>query len=104
MAIKRTHKGRGTPARKSAATAPIRHVEILRVAELVPSQPYTGWLCKNRRCGRLIALTPESLAGAGSSAGFGDPLSAIRCPHCGEEDLYRFSARSEIVYAPTGAP
>ena len=102
MAIKRTHKGRSTPARKSASTAPIRHVEILRVAELVPNHTHTGWLCKNRGCGRLIALTPGSLAAIGSSAGFGDPLSAIRCPHCGEEDLYRFSARTEIVYPPTG--
>ncbi|MDE2294501.1 MAG: hypothetical protein KGL36_03475 [Gammaproteobacteria bacterium] len=103
MAIKRTHKGRGTPARKSSTSAPIRHVEVLRVAELIPNQAYTGWLCKNRGCGRPIALTPASLAGAGSGADFGDPLSAIRCPHCGEEDLYRFSARTEIVYAPPGS-
>ena len=104
MAIKRTHKGRGTPARKSATTPPIRHVEILRVGELLPHHTYTGWLCKNRGCGRLIALTPASLAGTGSGAEFGDPLSAIRCPHCGEEDLYRFSARTDIVYTPAGAP
>jgi hypothetical protein len=103
MAIKRTHKGRGTPARKSGSTAPIRHVEILRVTELVPNHSYSGWLCKNRGCGRLIALTPASLAAIGSSAEFGDPLSAIRCPHCGEEDLYRFSARTDIVVPPTGA-
>ena len=104
MAIKRTHKGRGTPTRKSASTAPIRHVEILRAAALVPNQTYTGWLCKNRGCGRLLALTPASLAGAGSGAEFGDPLTAIHCPHCGEEDLYRFSARSELVYPPASAP
>jgi predicted RNA-binding Zn-ribbon protein involved in translation (DUF1610 family) len=27
-------------------------------------------------------------------------LTAIKCPHCGDEDLYRWSARSELNYTP----
>jgi len=27
-------------------------------------------------------------------------LTAIKCPHCGDEDLYRWSARSDQTYTP----
>ena len=27
-----------------------------------------------------------------------DQLTALKCPHCGDEDLYRWSARSEHEY------
>jgi len=29
-----------------------------------------------------------------------DQLTALKCPHCGEEDLYRWSARNEHEYTP----
>jgi predicted RNA-binding Zn-ribbon protein involved in translation (DUF1610 family) len=29
-----------------------------------------------------------------------DQLTALKCPHCGDEDLYRWSARSEHEYTP----
>jgi predicted RNA-binding Zn-ribbon protein involved in translation (DUF1610 family) len=30
----------------------------------------------------------------------GDQLTALKCPHCGNEDLYRWSARNEHEYTP----
>jgi predicted RNA-binding Zn-ribbon protein involved in translation (DUF1610 family) len=32
-----------------------------------------------------------------------DQLAVIKCPHCGDEDLYRWSARSEHKYAVASA-
>jgi len=32
-----------------------------------------------------------------------DQLTALKCPHCGDEDLYRWSARSEHEYTPKSA-
>jgi predicted RNA-binding Zn-ribbon protein involved in translation (DUF1610 family) len=29
-----------------------------------------------------------------------DDLTALKCPHCGDEDLYRWSARNEHEYTP----
>src|SRR5439155_9997882 len=43
---------------------------------------------------------------AGSKAAvpeFDDQLTAIKCPHCGDEDLYRWSTRSEHEYIPKSA-
>ena len=104
MAIKRTVKSRGAPVRKSASTAPMRHVDVRPAAQLVAGDRYVGWSCKNRACGLLIAIAAVSLESKGEGAHFEDQLVAIKCPHCGEEDLYRWSARSEAAYAPrTGA-
>src|SRR5271168_1732387 len=101
MAIKRPTKGKGTPAHKPAATAPLRHVDVRAPQQMVPGEIYVGWLCKNRSCGRVIALAATALGKALTDVD--DQLTAIKCLHCGNEDLYRWSARSEHKYTPDGA-
>jgi predicted RNA-binding Zn-ribbon protein involved in translation (DUF1610 family) len=66
---------------------------------MVSGELYVGWLCK--KCGGVIgiAATPP---GAKALTDFDDQLTAIKCPHCGDEDLYRWSARSEQKYMPKG--
>ena len=98
MAIKRPTKGKGTSPHKAAATAPLRHVDIKAPQQMVSGQLYVGWLCKNRSCGLVIAIASTG-QGDKTSAVFDDQLTAIKCPHCGDEDLYRWSARSEQNYA-----
>jgi predicted RNA-binding Zn-ribbon protein involved in translation (DUF1610 family) len=102
MAIKRPMKSRGTPSHKPVASAPLRHVDIRPAQQMVAGELYTGWLCKNRSCGRVIALAATA-AGGKAATDFDDQLTAIKCPHCGDENLYRWSARSEQQYAPKGA-
>jgi predicted RNA-binding Zn-ribbon protein involved in translation (DUF1610 family) len=101
MAIKRPTKGKGTPSHKPVASAPLRHVDVRAPQQMVWGEVYVGWLCKSRSCGRLIAITaaPDGKA----VTAFDDQLTAIKCPHCGEEDLYRWSARSEQNYTPKSA-
>jgi hypothetical protein len=57
MAIKRPTKGKGTPSHKPVASAPLRHVDVRVPQQMVPGEVYVGWLCKNRSCGRVIAIT-----------------------------------------------
>jgi len=64
---------------------------------MVPEEFYAGWLCKNRLCGLVIAIAPTTLGGSPVTA-FEDQLTAIKCPHCADENLYRWSARSEQKY------
>jgi hypothetical protein len=99
MAIKRPAKSKGTPSHKPAASAPLRHVEVRAPQQMVPGEVYVGWLCKNRSCGRVIAIagTPPDVK---ALTDFDDQLTAIKCPHCGDENLYRWSARSELNYVP----
>jgi hypothetical protein len=99
MAIKRPSKGKGTPAHKPIASAPLRHVDIKTPRQMMPGQAYVGWLCKNRSCGLVIA---NADAGPDDKpTAFDDRLTAIKCPHCGNEDLYRWSNRSEHNYTPS---
>ena len=103
MAIKRPSKSRGTPVRKAVTSPGLRHVDVKVPQQMVPGDLYLGWVCKNKSCGRVIAI---ALAQEGSKAGASesdDQLAAIKCPHCGDEDLYRWSARSEHKYAAGGA-
>jgi hypothetical protein len=65
---------------------------------MVPGELYVGWLCKKKSCGLVIAVAPAQAAGKPGVAESGDQLAAIKCPHCGDEDLYRWSARSEHKY------
>ena len=98
MAIKRPTKSKGTPSHKPVASAALRHVDVRAPQQMVADEVYVGWLCKNKACGLLIgtaATEPDVKASA-----FDDQLTAIKCPHCGDEDLYRWSARSEHVYTP----
>ncbi len=102
MAIKRPTKSRGTPSHKPAASAPLRHVEVRLQRQMTPGEAYVGWLCKNRACGMVIALAATAADGKASTA-FDDQLTAIQCPHCGDENLYHWSARSEQTYTPKSA-
>ena len=98
MAIKRPSKGKGSPSHTPVASAPLRHVDIRAPQQMVPGELYVGWLCKNRSCGLVIALAATATGKA--TADFDDQLTAIKCPHCGDEDLYRWSARSPQKYTP----
>jgi hypothetical protein len=68
----------------------------------VAGEVYVGWLCKNKACGLLIAIAGTAPGGRASTE-FDDQLTAIKCPHCGDENLYRWSARSEQKYTPKTA-
>jgi hypothetical protein len=77
----------------------LRHVDVKGSPQMVAGELYLGWLCKNKSCGRVIAI---ALPPAGSKPAAGesdDQLAAIKCPHCGNEDLYRWSARGEHKHA-----
>jgi predicted RNA-binding Zn-ribbon protein involved in translation (DUF1610 family) len=99
MAIKRPARSRGTPSHKPVASAPLRHVDVKAPQQMVSGELYVGWLCKNRSCERVIAIAVTAPAGK-TLTDFDDQLTAIKCPHCGDENLYRWSARSEQKYAP----
>ena len=93
-----SNKRKGTPSHKPAASAPLRHVDVRAPQQMVPGEVYVGWLCKNRSCGRVIAIAPTAPGGK-ALTDFDDQLTAIKCPHCGDENLYRWSARSEQKYS-----
>jgi hypothetical protein len=101
MAIKRPSKGKGGPSHKPVATAPLRHIDVRATQQMVPGEVYVGWLCKNRSCGRVIAIAATPPGGK-ALTDFDDQLTAIKCPHCEDENLYRLSARTEQNYTPKG--
>jgi predicted RNA-binding Zn-ribbon protein involved in translation (DUF1610 family) len=87
MAIKRPIKSRGTPSHKPVASAPLRHVDVRTSQQIVPGEIYLGWVCKNRPCGRVIAIGAAAPSGK-ALTDFDDQLTAIKCPHCGDENLF----------------
>ena len=99
MAIKRPTKSRGTLSHKPVASAPLRHVDVRAPQQMVPGEVYIGWLCKSRSCGRVIAIA-DTAPGGKALTDFDDQLTAIKCPHCADENLYRWSARAEQKYTP----
>lgn len=99
MAIKRSTTSRSAPSHKPVASAPLRHVDVRPVRQMVPGETYAGWLCKNRSCGLAIAIV-ATVPGGKALADFDDQLTAIKCPHCADENLYRWSARSDLKYTP----
>jgi hypothetical protein len=101
MAIKRPTKGRSTHSHKPVASAPLRHVDLRAPQQMVPGELYVGWACKNRSCGFVIAIATTA-SGGKAPAEFDDQLTAVKCPHCGDEDLYRWSARTALKYTPHG--
>ena len=103
MAIKRPSKSRGTPVRKAVTSPGLRHVDVKASRQMVPGDLYLGWVCKNKSCGRVIAIALTQEGSKPGAAESDDQLAAIKCPHCGDEDLYRWSARSEHKYAAAGA-
>lgn len=103
MAIKRPTKSRGTPSRKPVASVAARRVDVRSKPQMVPGNLYVGWLCKNRACGGLIAIAPPPAGSKAAVPESDDQLTAIKCPHCADEDLYRWSARGEHEYTPRSA-
>ena len=103
MAIKRPAKSLGNPVRRAVTSPGLRHVDVRSPQQMVPGELCLGWLCKNKSCGRVIAVAPAQAEGKPAQADSGDQLAAIKCPHCGDEDLYRWGARSEHRYAVPGA-
>ncbi len=102
VAIKRPSKSRGTPSHKPVASAPLRHVDVKAPQQMAAGEVYVGWLCKNRSCGLVIAIAGTATGGK-ALADFEDQLTAVKCPHCGDENLYRWSARSGQNYMPKNA-
>jgi len=98
MAIKRPSKSLGTPVRRPVTSPGLRHVEVTVPHQMVPGDLYVGWLCKNKSCGLVIAIALTQAGSKPASAESADQLAAIKCPHCGDEDLYRWSARGEHKY------
>ena len=100
MAIKRPSKSMGTPLRKPVASVAPRHVDLRSKQQMVPGDRYLGWLCKNPSCRVVIAIALPPTGGKVGVREVDDQLTALKCPHCGDEDLYRWSAQSEHEYAP----
>jgi predicted RNA-binding Zn-ribbon protein involved in translation (DUF1610 family) len=98
VAIKRPSKSLGTPVRKAVTSPGLRHVDVLAVNQMVSGETYPGWLCKNKSCGLVMAIVSTPAGSKPALSESGDQLAAIKCPHCGNEDLYRWSARSEHNY------
>jgi hypothetical protein len=103
MAIKRPSKSRGTPVRQSVASPGVRHVDVRVPHQMVPGDVYLGWMCKNKSCGLVIAIALPQAGSKPALAESDDQLAVIKCPHCGDEDLYRWSARSEHKYTVRSA-
>lgn len=103
MAIKRTSKSRGTPVHRPVGSHSVRHVDVKPRTQMVAGDRYVGWLCKNKACGLVIAIALPQPESKSASAGFDDQLAAIKCPHCADEDLYRWSARGEHEYTVKSA-
>ncbi len=103
MAIKRPSKSLGAPIRRAASSPGLRHVDVLAPQRMIAGNNYTGWFCKNKACGRVIAIAPAPADGKSTATGSDDQLAAIKCPHCGDEDLYRWSARGEHLYVAGSA-
>ena len=98
MAIKRPSKTLGTPVRKTVTSPGLRHVDVKAPHQMVPGDLYLGWVCKHKSCGLVIAIAVTPAGSKSTLAESADQLAAIKCPHCGDEDLYRWSARSEHKY------
>jgi len=98
MSIKRPSKSSGTAVRKPASSPGVRHVDVIAPRQMVPGNVYSGWLCKNKSCGLVIAIAPPPAGSKPASAEADDQLVVIKCPHCGDENLYRWSNRGEHTY------
>jgi hypothetical protein len=103
VAIKRPSKSLGTPVRKAVTSPGLRHVDIRQPHQMVPEDLYVGWPCKNKSCGLVIAIALTPTGSKPTSAESDDQLTALKCPHCGNEDLYRWNARSEHKYTVKSA-
>jgi hypothetical protein len=102
MAIKRSAKSRGTPIRKPVSSAAVRHVDVRPKHQMVAGSAYEGWLCKNAACALVIAIASTPEGGGKAPHSSEDYLTALKCPHCGNEDLYRWNSRAEHKFLPKG--
>src|SRR5579864_2692555 len=87
MALKRSSKSLGKPVGKPLTSA-VRHVEVRAPRQMTAGNQYEGWLCKSKSCGLLIAVAPAPPGSRPAGAEPEDRLVALKCPHCGDEDLY----------------
>jgi len=101
MSIKRQSKSVGTAVRKPVASPGVRHVDVISPRQMVAGNLYSGWLCKNKTCGLVIAIALPPTGGKAASADADDQL-VLKCPHCGDENLYRWSNRAEHQYPVKG--
>jgi hypothetical protein len=99
MALKRTSKSMGKPVGKPMASA-VRHVEVRSNRQMTAGSSYEGWICKSRACGLVIAIAPAPAGSKPTTAEPEDRLVALKCPHCGDEDLYHWNSRAEHPYQP----
>ena len=99
MALKRTSKSLGKPVGKPLTSA-VRHVEVLAKRLMSAGNSYEGWLCKSKTCGLVIAIAPAPPGSKPIAAEAEDRLVALKCPHCGDEDLYHWNNRAEHPYQP----
>ena len=102
MSIKRSSKSIGTSVRKPAASPGVRHVDVMAPQKMVAGELYSGWLCRNKSFGLLIAIAPPPAGSKPALAESDDQLIVIKCPHCADENLYRSSNRSEHQYTAKG--
>lgn len=98
MSIKRPSKSTGTAVRKPASSPGVRHVDVIAPRQMIPDNVYSGWLCKNKSCGLVIAIAPPPAGSKAAPAEADDQLVVIKCPHCADENLYRWSNRGEHTY------
>jgi hypothetical protein len=103
MSIKRPSKNVGTAVRKPVASPGVRHVDVLAPRQMVSGDLYTGWLCKNKACGLVIAVAAPAAGSKPAAAESDDQLIVIKCPHCADENLYRWGTRGEHRDAAKGA-
>jgi len=89
--------------RRPISSAAVRHVEVRPKHQMVAGEVYEGWLCKNSACGLVIAIAPAPEGSKSVAPESDDRLSVLKCPYCGNEDLYRWNARGKHPYAPKNA-
>lgn len=103
MALKRSSKGFGKAINRPMASA-VRNVEVKAKQQMVAGQSYEGWLCKGKGCGVVIAIAATPAPSKTGNPEPADRLVTAKCPHCGNEDLYRWDARGPHAFVPNDAP
>ncbi len=99
MALKRSSKGFGKAIARPMASA-VRNVEVMGKLQMVAGQHYEGWLCKGKGCGLVMAIAPPPAASEVATPASDDRLVTVKCPHCANEDLYRWNARGSHEFVP----
>jgi uncharacterized protein (DUF983 family) len=103
MSIKRPSKSTGTAVRKPVTSPGVRHVDVTAPRQMVSGELYSGWLCKNKACGLVMGIAVAQAGTKPAASESDDQLIVIKCPHCGDENLYHSSARSEHKYVARDA-